>query len=100
MAHEMSHIRNYDIRLMLLMAVLMGTVVMLSHLFWQIVQSGGGRGSKSSSSDSKSDGGGWIVLVVLVLAVVLAMIAPLLAQLIQFAAAVSANTWLTLPPWS
>jgi heat shock protein HtpX len=85
MAHEMSHIRNYDIRLMLLMAVLVGTVVMLSHLFWQILRTGGGRGSKSSSSDSKSDGGGWIVLIILVLAVLLAMIAPLLAQIIQFA---------------
>ncbi len=86
MAHEMSHIRNYDIRLMLLMAVLVGTVVMLSHLFWQILRSGGGRSrSRSSSSDSKSDGGGWIVLIILVLAVLLALIAPLLAQIIQFA---------------
>ncbi len=86
-AHEMSHIRNYDIRLMLLMAVLVGTVVMLSHLFWQIIRSGGfgGRRRSSSSSDSKSDGGGIIVIVVLVLAVLLAMIAPLLAQIIQFA---------------
>ena len=34
MAHEISHIRNYDIRLMLLMAVLIGTVVMLADMFW------------------------------------------------------------------
>ncbi len=82
MAHEMSHIRNYDIRLMLLMAVLVGTVVMLSDLFWQIARSsGGGRSNKNS----KSDGGGWIVLVVVILAVVLAIIAPFLAQIIQFA---------------
>src|SRR5207244_13543505 len=33
-AHEISHIRNYDIRLMLLMAVLVGTVVMLADFFW------------------------------------------------------------------
>src|SRR5262249_58540945 len=37
-AHEMSHIRNYDIRLMLLMAVLLGTVVMLADLFWQMLR--------------------------------------------------------------
>lgn len=79
-AHEMSHIRNYDIRLMLLLAVLIGTIVMLSDLFWQISR-GGGRSSK----DSKSEGGGWIVLVVLILAVLLALIAPILAQIIQFA---------------
>ncbi len=83
MAHEMSHIRNYDIRLMLLMAVLVGTVVMLSDFFWQIARSsGGGRSSKNSKSDG---GGGWIVLIVIILAVVLATIAPFLAQIIQFA---------------
>ncbi len=82
-AHEMSHIRNYDIRLMLLMAVLVGTVVMLSDLFWQIARtSGGGRSNKNSKSDG---GGGWIVLIVVILAVVLAIIAPFLAQIIQFA---------------
>jgi heat shock protein HtpX len=79
-AHEMSHIRNYDIRLMLLMAVLVGTIVMLSDVFWQI-----GRGGRSSSS-SKSEGkGGMIVLIVFIVAVILALIAPILAQIIQFA---------------
>src|SRR5262245_14709693 len=37
-AHEMSHIRNYDIRLMLLLAVLVGTVVMLADFFWQMLR--------------------------------------------------------------
>jgi heat shock protein HtpX len=84
MAHEMSHIRNYDIRLMLLMAVLVGTVVMLSDFFWQIARSGGFGGRRNR--DSKSEGGGgWIVLIIFILAVVLAMIAPFLAQIIQFA---------------
>ena len=82
MAHEMSHIRNYDIRLMLLMAVLVGTVVMLSDLFWQLARGGGG---KSRSSKDGEGGGGWIVLVILILAVLLALIAPILAQIIQFA---------------
>jgi heat shock protein HtpX len=82
MAHEMSHIRNYDIRLMLLIAVLVGTIVMLSDFFWQIARGGGGG---RSSKDDKGGGSGWIVLVIIVLAVVLALIAPLLAQIIQFA---------------
>lgn len=85
-AHEMSHIRNYDIRLMLLMAVLVGTVVMLSDFFWQIGRFGGG--NSRSNRDSKSEGsggGGLIVLVVFILAVLMAMIAPILAQIIQLA---------------
>jgi heat shock protein HtpX len=83
-AHEISHIRNYDIRLMLLMAVLVGTVVMLSDFFWQIVRRGGFGGRRNR--DGKSEGGGGlIVLIVSILAVVLALIAPVLAQIIQFA---------------
>src|SRR6185295_18505399 len=39
-AHEMSHIRNYDIRLMLLLAVLIGTVTMLSDFFWSVLRYG------------------------------------------------------------
>ncbi len=80
-AHEVSHIRNYDIRLMLLMAVLVGSVVMLCDFFWQILRWGPSGGRKSS----KDGGGGVIFLIILVVAVVLAIIAPLLAQLIQFA---------------
>jgi heat shock protein HtpX len=82
MAHEMSHVRNYDIRLMLLLAVLVGTIVMASDYFWQLLRvSGGGRGR----SDKDSSGGGALVLVVLVVAILLALVSPLLAQMVQFA---------------
>ncbi len=75
-AHEMSHIRNYDIRLMLLMAVLVGTIVMLCDLFWQLFQ-GGGRAGKR--------GGNLLMVIFVILAALLALLAPLLAQLIQLA---------------
>ena len=81
-AHEVSHIRNYDIRLMLLMAVLVGSVVMLCDFFWQILRWGPSGGSRKSGKDG---GGGAVFLIVLVVAVILAIIAPLLAQLIQLA---------------
>ena len=87
-AHEMSHVQNYDIRLMLLMAVLVGTVVMLADLFWQITwytSPGSSRESKSDRDGKDGGGGGIIALVLIVLAVLLAIIAPLLAQLIQLA---------------
>jgi heat shock protein HtpX len=80
MAHEMGHIRNYDIRLMMLLAVLIGLVVMAADLFWQLLRvRGGGR-----RRDDK-DKGGPLVIVLIVVAVVLALLAPLLAQLIQLA---------------
>jgi heat shock protein HtpX len=83
-AHEMSHIRNYDIRLMLMLAVLVGTVAMLCDLFWQLLRFGPSRSSRSSR-DGKDGSGGIIMLVLILLAVVLAILAPILAQIIQLA---------------
>lgn len=83
MAHEMSHVRNYDIRLMMLLAVLVGMVAMLADLFWQIIfRTGGGRDNRSDKEDK---GSGAIMIVLMVLAVILAIIAPMLAQIIQLA---------------
>jgi heat shock protein HtpX len=85
LAHEMSHVANYDIRLMLLTAVLVGTVVMLCDVFWQMFHFGGG-GRRRDDEDKKDGGGGGVLtLIILVLAVILAMLAPLLGQLIQLA---------------
>jgi len=81
LAHELSHVRNLDIRFMTLMAVLVGTVVLLADiglrsLFW------GGRGRRRSSGRG---GGGIVMLVILLVAILLAIIAPVLATLIQLA---------------
>jgi heat shock protein HtpX len=87
MAHEMAHIRNLDIRLMLLMAVLIGAVAMLSDFFWNVLRYGpSSRSSDSGGSGSdKSKGSGPIGVVIFVLAIVLSILAPILARLIQFA---------------
>jgi heat shock protein HtpX len=82
MAHEISHIRNYDIRLMLLLAVLIGTIVMLADFFWQLLRFSGS-GGRRTKSDGK--GGGLVVLVLFLIAILLAIIAPILAQIIQLA---------------
>jgi len=89
-AHEVSHIRNYDIRLMLLLAVLVGTIVMLADFFWQILRFSDGKGSSSGGSGSGSKdggkgGGGIVVAILFIVAIILAIIAPILAQLIQLA---------------
>jgi len=79
MAHEIAHIRNLDIRLMLLMAVLVGTVVMLADFFLQMLRYSGRGRSRGGK------GGGVVMIVLIVVAVILAIIAPILAQLIQLA---------------
>lgn len=87
LAHEMGHVRNFDIRLMLLTAVLIGVVVMLSDFFWQALRSstfwGGSR--RSSGSSSSKDGAGLIIAIIIIVALILSLIAPILAQIIQLA---------------
>lgn len=82
-AHEMAHIRNYDIRLMMLMAVLVGTVVMLSDLVRQAMWLSSGR-RRDNREDGKG-GGGALVAVLIVAAIILSILAPILALIIQFA---------------
>jgi len=79
LAHELSHIKNFDIRFMTLMSVLVGTVVMLAHIGTRAVFYGGAGRSR------RNKGGGAAMLVVLVVALVLAIVAPVLARLIQLA---------------
>lgn len=80
-AHEMAHIRHFDIRFSLLMATMVGLIVMACDIFLRMaLHSGGGR----RSSNSKG-GGGAGVIVLIVLAVVLSIVAPILARFIQMA---------------
>jgi len=78
LAHELSHIRNYDIRTMTVATVLVGIAVLLSDLLLRFFWFGGTRGS--GNSDSKSGG---IVIAMLVVGIILAIITPIIAQLIQ-----------------
>ena len=80
MAHELSHVRNYDIRLAMLLATLVGLVVLVTDFFMRGVFWGGaGRRGRG-----RSEGGGGAAL--LILAIALAVIAPLFAKIIQMAA--------------
>lgn len=79
MAHELSHVRNLDIRFMTLMAVLVGVVVLIADIGTRAIFRGGG-GRRSSR-----DGGGAIMIVVFIVAILLAILAPIFAKLIQLA---------------
>ncbi len=82
LAHELSHVRNYDIRFSMLLAVLVGMLVLIADAFRRMLWFGGGR--RKSRRDS--DGGNPLMLVVFVVAIVLSIVAPLLGRLIQLAA--------------
>ncbi|MFZ6035704.1 MAG: M48 family metallopeptidase [Patescibacteria group bacterium] len=70
-AHELSHIGNYDIRYMTLVIIIIGTIIMLSDLFWRLGFAGG---------RSKREG-----TPLLAIGLVLLIVASVLAPLIKFA---------------
>ncbi len=77
-SHEMSHVKNYDIRLMTVVAALVGSVLLLSDwgrrgLWW-----GGGR----RRSSDRGSGGGGLALLFFVVWIVSLILAPLIARLV------------------
>jgi heat shock protein HtpX len=76
-AHEMSHVGNYDIRYAMLVGILVGMTVLISDFFLRGLWFGGGRGGR------REGGGGNIQLIMLIIAIVLAILAPLFARLLQ-----------------
>ena len=79
-AHEMSHIKNYDVLLQTLVVVMVGVVALLSDWMRRSFWWGGGR--RKSSDGGKGGGAGAIVVAV---GLVMAILSPLIAQLIRFA---------------
>jgi len=79
--HELSHIRNYDIRFSLIVGVLVGSIALLADFFLRFTFWGGG--GRRSRDDR--DGGGGLQAVVFVVAIVLAILAPIAARLVQLA---------------
>ena len=73
-AHELSHVRNYDTRLMSVVVILVGMVIFLVDIFF--------RGMLWGSFGSNRKAGGGIILLV---GVVVAILAPVLAQLVKLA---------------
>ncbi|MBP9761031.1 MAG: M48 family metallopeptidase [Candidatus Magasanikbacteria bacterium] len=72
-AHELSHIQNYDIRVMTVVVVLVGTIALLSDWFFRIRIFGGGE---------KKEGGSPIFMII---GLVLLIISPIIAELIKLA---------------
>jgi len=75
-AHELSHIKNFDTRLMAVVAVLVGTIAFLADMFMRTLWWGGRR------SRDRDRGVGGIFLIV---GIVLAILSPVVATIIQLA---------------
>jgi heat shock protein HtpX len=85
-AHEMSHIKNYDILLMSLLAATLGAIVVLRDLMLRWY--GFGRHSRRSGRSSRSDNrrsDGRAQAIAMVVLVVLLVLAPILGLLVRFA---------------
>ena len=79
-AHEMSHIRNYDIRLMTLLAAMVGAIALMSDVMRQFLRFGGGRGRGGGGKK-----GNPLALVVLVLWLISLVLAPIITSLLSMA---------------
>jgi heat shock protein HtpX len=80
--HELAHVRNLDIRFTLLVGVLVGSIVLMADFFlrWSFW---GGAGRRSGSG--KGGGGGGLLIIMFIIALVLAIVAPILARMVQLA---------------
>ena len=74
----MSHIKNYDIRFMMLTAVLVGIVTLLSDFLLRSFL-WGGKGNRRSSK------GGNIALILILVGIVLAVLSPIIGEMVKLA---------------
>lgn len=74
LAHELSHVKNFDIRVMTIVIVLVGAVSLLADMFFRFGLIGGRR-------NSNSKGGGILAIV----GIVLLILSPIIAELIKLA---------------
>ncbi|MFH1823015.1 MAG: M48 family metallopeptidase [Patescibacteria group bacterium] len=77
-AHELSHVGNRDILLATLVTVLVGIIVLLADWFRRWTFWGGGRNRDSNK-------GGQLQIIIMIVAIILSILAPIFAYLMQFA---------------
>lgn len=76
-AHEMSHIKNYDIRLSCVVSVMVGFIVMLSDMFSRILFWGGLNDDRDS--DNKGNG------ILMIISLICLILSPIFGSLMQLA---------------
>lgn len=78
-AHELTHIRNGDVRMMIVAIIVAGIVAFFAEIFFRMLFRSGGR--RSSSSDSKEKGGAMAAIAIAALVVAVAWILSLMIRL-------------------
>ncbi len=82
-AHEMSHIIHRDILFVTLAGIMLGTIVLLSHVLLRSMFFSSMGGRRRYSSGGK--GGGQAMIILVIIAIIAAILAPIMAQLLYFA---------------
>jgi heat shock protein HtpX len=83
-AHEMAHIRNHDVKLMTLLAALVGVLALIADGTWRVLWFGGG-GRRGRGGGGKKGGGAPLVAILLVLWVISIILAPVVSRLLALA---------------
>lgn len=103
-AHELAHVRNYDILFGSMLVATLGAIVLLRDLILRGMRFGG-RGSRRRSSSGSGKGGGQAQALGYVLLIILLVLAPLLATLLHLAVsrkreflADATGAWITRNP--
>lgn len=76
-AHELSHIKNYDVRMMMFVVILVGVIALLSDIFLRSMIYGRSRDNRRV--------GGIVGVIIIGVGLALSILAPIIAQLIKFA---------------
>lgn len=77
--HELSHVGNYDIRLMAVVVVLVGIITIMSNFFLRFTFWGGGRRRDNNSGNDQ------LGIILFVIGIIMAILAPIAATIIQLA---------------
>jgi len=84
-AHEMAHVRNLDVRLMTLLAGMVGAIALMSDGMGRMLRAGtrvGGRGGGGGRRSGGGKGGNPLALIVLVLWLLTLVIAPIISRIL------------------
>ncbi len=74
-AHELSHVKNYDIRVMTIVVILVGAVSLIGNFFWRARWFGG--------SGRRERGGGQAQAILMIVGLVFIILSPIIAELIK-----------------